>query len=257
MYVPVELGFNHHRKTIRLRKLLDEPLAHAYLIALWEAAMIQAPTGDLSLWSDEDIAEAAGFKGDPQALIVALIESGYMEEPRSLHGWNERGRGGWLNSDRGKAAQRQQIKRQRDSLSRHVTPRHKMSLGKGSVVEVSEEDLKNIHPRPKPARGSRSTSNRSRWKPPEDLPGFCAFWRAHPFPESGRECEKLWRDHQLEIDAEVIVGALNEQLGWQKYRGEGLQYLPRTPRYLRREWWTNPKPKEVDAYVFDAEEGTH
>ena len=107
-------------------------------------------------------------------------------------------------------------------------------------------------PRPKPAR--LSGSHAGRWHPPEDLPGFCAFWKAHPFPESGRECEKLWRDGCLEPDSDAIVTALNDQLAWQKYRGEGLQYLPRTPRYLRREWWTNPKPKDIDAYIFDSPE---
>lgn len=81
-----------------------------------------------------------------------------------------------------------------------------------------------------------------RWKPPEKLPGFCRFWKLHPWPIEGADCEKVWRRMKLEEIADEICEALEAQLKWHSYAGERLQYMKRAPSYLRKRRWEDEEP---------------
>jgi hypothetical protein len=80
-----------HRKTFELASLLDldETYAAAHVIRLWTWALDNAPSGDLSALSDRAIAFGAGWRGDVTALVDALVRSGWLDDDRRIHDWEE------------------------------------------------------------------------------------------------------------------------------------------------------------------------
>lgn len=86
----IKIGFFRHHKTRKLEQRLGEAGVIA-LIRLWEYAAEFRPDGSLSGMNEEDIALAAGWRGDGN-LVSTLIEIGWLdEEPGclSLHDWLE------------------------------------------------------------------------------------------------------------------------------------------------------------------------
>lgn len=77
-----------HRKLISLAKELRLKPVYClgHLHALWHAAMEQAEDGDLSSWSDEFIAESAGFQGDVTQFVSLLQLHGWLDG-KILHDW--------------------------------------------------------------------------------------------------------------------------------------------------------------------------
>lgn len=80
-----------HPKTKRLCRLLalPRPMVVGYLHFLWWWAYDYAPEGDLSVFSDEDIADAVDWEGEPSALMSALVQAGFVTEDRRLHDWED------------------------------------------------------------------------------------------------------------------------------------------------------------------------
>ncbi|NLH02510.1 MAG: DnaD domain protein [Clostridiales bacterium] len=81
-----------NKKTIRLKKLLKikTPQAIGHLCLLWLWALDNAQDGDLSDFSPDEIAEIMEWTGkDPQQLINALIESGFLDDSMNIHNWHE------------------------------------------------------------------------------------------------------------------------------------------------------------------------
>lgn len=80
-----------HPKTKRLCRLLalPRPMVVGYLHFLWWWAYDYAPEGDLSAFSDEDIADAVDWEGDPGAFVQALIQSGFIDDGRHIHDWED------------------------------------------------------------------------------------------------------------------------------------------------------------------------
>lgn len=80
-----------HRKTFELAGILDldDTYAAAHLIRLWTWALDNAPSGDLNGISDRAVAYGAGWRGDAEAFVSALVDSGWLDADRCIHDWNE------------------------------------------------------------------------------------------------------------------------------------------------------------------------
>jgi hypothetical protein len=95
MWVQVQCDFRRHRKLKRLARRLniEEILAYAHVIALWSSVTEQAPDGNLSKFFPEEIAEEAGWKGNPKEFVEAMLESGFLDKSvdggLSIHDWSE------------------------------------------------------------------------------------------------------------------------------------------------------------------------
>ena len=83
-----------HRKTRRLGSLLHIPACFALGIieSLWHVTGEQAPTGAIGKMSDEDIAMEMFYDGDAPAMILALVQSGFLEPNEEhrliVHDWH-------------------------------------------------------------------------------------------------------------------------------------------------------------------------
>jgi hypothetical protein len=91
-WIEAHQGLANHKKTIRLRKLLNIKKTEAIgtLLLLWWWAMDNAPDGDISELDAGDIAEIIEYKGkNPQTALDALIESGFVDSNMRIHDWDE------------------------------------------------------------------------------------------------------------------------------------------------------------------------
>lgn len=117
------------------------------------------------------------------------------------------------------------------AATRGETPPMSPGDGDGDGNGNGDDKGQGQNPAPKP-----------RWSPPASLPGFAEFWRLHPHKVEGAVCERIWRDRKLEGIADAINGALREQLSWEKFRGEQIQFMKRAPAWLRARRWEDEAP---------------
>lgn len=102
----------NHRKVLLLSRALRlntaQTIGHLHL--LWHAALEQQENGDLSKWTDELIAELAGFTGDAPQFVRLLQKFGWLDG-KMIHDWWEYA-GRYLQSKYGKSPEKwQTIKR--------------------------------------------------------------------------------------------------------------------------------------------------
>lgn len=85
-WIPSQVGLRNHPKTRRLARALGVPVPHVigHLHCLWYWALEYAPDGDLEDFDSEDLADAAGWEGDPGQFIEALLECGSKGRPGFL-----------------------------------------------------------------------------------------------------------------------------------------------------------------------------
>lgn len=79
-----------HPKTKKLARRLgcSVPQAVGHLQFLWWWALDYAPSGDLSRFEDDDIADAVLWDGDSAKLVSALVDAGFLDD-RIIHDWPE------------------------------------------------------------------------------------------------------------------------------------------------------------------------
>lgn len=90
--IRISVSFLNHRKRKRLKMLLGAG-ATDYLLDLWIASAMNHPDGILSGMDEVDIALEAGWEGDPNEFIEALLICRFLEKDEkgvySLHDWEE------------------------------------------------------------------------------------------------------------------------------------------------------------------------
>ncbi len=87
----VSVDFFSHHKAIKLEKRLG-PGALLALLRLWAYAARLRPGGGFAGMSNEDIELAAGWSGQDDAFIAALLETGFVDKSDTglyLHDWAE------------------------------------------------------------------------------------------------------------------------------------------------------------------------
>ena len=86
------VSFRGHRKRKKLMSILG-PGSTDYLIDLWIGTALNRPEGILDGYDEADIAFEAGWEGDPDEFVAALIKVGFLKKSESgvyrLHDWAE------------------------------------------------------------------------------------------------------------------------------------------------------------------------
>ncbi|HEY4260720.1 MAG TPA: hypothetical protein VGM98_11195 [Schlesneria sp.] len=89
----MKIGTLSHIKTKRLKRRLGLPMYQVagILETLWHLAIESADEGDIGKFSNDDIAMGLEWDGDADALISALIDSGFVDEDPErrlvIHDW--------------------------------------------------------------------------------------------------------------------------------------------------------------------------
>ncbi len=81
-----------NKKTIRLKNKLriKTPQAVGHICMLWLWAVDNAPDGDLSGFTPDEISECAGWTGrSAEDFVEALVGSGFIDADMALHDWFE------------------------------------------------------------------------------------------------------------------------------------------------------------------------
>ena len=89
--IRLAVSFRGHRKRKRLRLLLG-PGSTDYLLDLWIATAMNHPDGILTGMDETDIALEAGWEGEPQSFVAALLECRLLDKTDhgyALHDWAE------------------------------------------------------------------------------------------------------------------------------------------------------------------------
>ncbi len=81
------------------------------LACLWSSVFNESPGGDVSRWSDEEIAFAAEWHGDPAAFVAALRAGRWIDADGRIHDWCEWG--GYLFRVRKTRAEQKAAERER------------------------------------------------------------------------------------------------------------------------------------------------
>ena len=125
-WIQVYSNLTSHPKTDALAETLglpDSPVSGAFtaagmLVGLWSWAAINATDGDLSRCPLRSIARAAGWQGEPQALLSALIATGWVDTDedsgRRLHDWEDYASLLIESEENRKKSTRERVKRCRD-----------------------------------------------------------------------------------------------------------------------------------------------
>lgn len=80
-----------NKKILRLKRILKikTPQAIGHVCLLWLWALDNAPDGDLSGFSADDIAEICEFTKNSQLFLESLIEAGFVDDNLRIHDWDE------------------------------------------------------------------------------------------------------------------------------------------------------------------------
>ncbi|MDA8215217.1 MAG: hypothetical protein M0Z64_08065 [Nitrospiraceae bacterium] len=78
--IRINIGFPTHTKTRKLIRRLGHKGFYS-LVCIWCYAAITRPKGILYGMTAEDIAITADWDDDPNKLITALIECGFLDKP--------------------------------------------------------------------------------------------------------------------------------------------------------------------------------
>lgn len=114
----------NHPKTSELAFLLDEEIYSTIgrLHMLWWWALDYAKDGDLSNIKSRIIAQKVGWSGDPEQLINALVESGFLDRTDDglfIHDWDDY-TGGFTEKREKERARKERYRRSRASVDEPV-----------------------------------------------------------------------------------------------------------------------------------------
>lgn len=150
-----------HPKTDLLMELLGVTRRDAVGLVhfVWWRALTYAPSGDLSGFTDGQIARWADWDGAPGDLIAGLTGAGFMDEQRTLHDWQEYA-GRWIDRREANATRKREARARKDGTSTgHPPDVASMSGATGPNRTLTGPDLTGPDPHPKPLpRGGRGSA---------------------------------------------------------------------------------------------------
>jgi hypothetical protein len=214
-------GTPEHPKVVRFAKLLRvrRHVAVGLLEMLWHLTARYTPAGDVGKWSDDEIATALDWDGDPGRLLQAFVAAGLLEPHPAhrliVHDWAE-------HADDGV----------RVLLKRRGLPFVSRHVATCSDIIPLPKPL----PEPKPllsltsfAQGDRSPHSH-----------FAEFWATYPRKRHKPDAERAWKRVRGDDALAAVVAGVGRWKASDAWR-RGFVEDPAT--FLRqRQWEDDPAP---------------
>lgn len=217
--------------------LLDCPpvVAHGLLAGLWAFAFKFAQDGDITRFSARQIATATGWEGNPDKLLEALEEAGFVEQTnrtnrtKSLHDWYEWGgalfaertyhsRRRWNQRHAKDVDMQEEVSQRVAATNTRVTQCRSDTVRQSATVapeERREEEIKPLKPLtllPSP-RGDGGRETKHRQKQFDEV-----FWPDYPNKQGKAQARKKWTRLADEDRARAIfvakAMAYSVEQGW-------------------------------------------
>ncbi len=240
----MKYGTTDHPKFSELQVLLGNPPKYAVvglLECLWMTTAKWKPDGDIGRFTNAQIAQTLGWDKDPDDLINALVETGWIDTDSAcrlcIHDWIDH-RPTYI-SDRFR--------------KRSKSPKNASSDAKNEPFQEIPGNSRKFRSQPIQSNPNQSNPNQSNLpQPPSgaegDPPGFVKFWKL--WPSNGEEpfgaysrkqnrsgCLRKWRRSNLEPKATEIVAGLRRwkaSVNWMKDRGE---FVPLPLSWMNQQGW--------------------
>jgi len=257
-----------NKKTIRLKNLLriKVPQAVGHLCILWLWALDNAPDGDLSGFTADEIAEFAQWPGkSPEEFLGALISAGFVDENMRIHDWQNYA--GKLVEKRKSDAERKRAYRTnrtghpldvqrtspghpRDGAGNSTVPNS--TIHNSTVPDIESPPISPSEDAPAcagdgvviPKEPAQTPESKPKRKNPSSLTKaqetrFNRFWAAYPKKVSIGDAEKAWAkispdDALTERIIEAVETAKEKDSRFRERR-----FTPHPATWLNRRDWEN------------------
>lgn len=241
-----------HPKTKKLARLLGVslPAAVGHLHYLWWWALDFAQDGTLEKFDNYDLADAMQWDGDPDALVEALISSGYIDDTDDglmIHDWGEYA--GKLLERRAKDRARKRAAAEAAGVPQNF---RRNSNGKDEESEETPSasfvtNQPTVPNQPTNTNSTNSTEPTTPTNAPATLQEtrFTEFWQAYPKKVGKASCLKAWK--KLKPTAELhkhIMEALEAQKRSEQWQREGGRFIPNPLTWINQGRWDD-EPAEV------------
>jgi len=243
-WISVEAMLAQHRKArmLKVHMGLSDQQVVGGLALFWSAVRMQAPDGDTTGWSNQEIGLSAGFEGEEAERFGAELKScGWIDSNGHVHDWMEHS--GRYCKDAERMRNYRKCKRDVRERSCRVTL---------NTREQEKEKEQDIEPTPlsgepdvglvglSPNRDPERVKNLQDWQD-----GFRQFWEAYPSrPNSSKkQALKVWmgfcpKDYSTADDLFTsMMGALEDSS--KEWKGRETDKIPHHVVWLRRELWRN------------------
>lgn len=190
------------------------------MVELWLWAMQYALDGDLSRFTDEEIAQAMGYQiGEclPSALKNILVTSGFADENLQLHDWVDRGK----HLKQKRLAMRK-LRARRGVAVTPVLP----NCGAVLPLNIEHEHRTDLTPSlPSPSGG-----------PEDEFSTFAAHYPIHRF-EDTKTARQEFRKARKEVALVPLLEALDRDKVSEEWQRDEGRYVPHPTKWLRRRRW--------------------
>ncbi|MDR2513878.1 MAG: hypothetical protein LBD02_01570 [Christensenellaceae bacterium] len=263
-----------NKKTVRLKNLLriKTPQAVGHLCILWLWALDNAPDGDLSGFSTEEIAEVACWTGKNHGDFVgALVQAGFIDSDMRLHDWYDYA---------GKLVDKRKQNAERMRRARATNVQRTDDERAGATVPYPTVPYQTVHNSTVPPNGGTppippASGGSGAGKPPAEpqQSHFDEFWASYPKKVGKEAARKAWNrikpDKALRERIAAAIATAKESQQWNRENGRFIpnpatwlnqgrwddEYTPATPEPPRAGTASKPNTLGVLAQIIAEEEG--
>ncbi len=233
--IRISISFRSHRKRRKLMMSLNTPRsATDYLLDFWISVAMDRSSGVLSGLNETDIAMMAGWEGDPEVFVGAMVDVGFLEKTEKgyvVHEWDIHN--GWASTASIRSAKARNAARVRWGqdplplkLNADAMQPHSECIATGDAPSPYPSPNPSPKPNPKPKKKGGD-------KYPAD---FQKFWDAYPRKIGKGAALKAWKKAHPPAMA-VILNAIEDQKKSRQWMKDDGQYIPHPSTWINQERW--------------------
>jgi hypothetical protein len=213
----------------------SEPIvAHGLLSGLWAFAFKFCQNGDVGRFTGRQIAAAVGWAGEPDVMMTALRDSGFLTGD-VIHDWAEWG--GALFTEREYESRMRWDRRHREKERNRDEQEDVSGDVRGQKRTVRPEESRVEETREEQTLTLLSESTTVVVVDPPDLYPFECFWTPYLKHEKRKACEAKWErltpeKRRLAVGISTLMRQLHEQ-----GLGPEVEFVPGPLPYLNGELW--------------------